>query len=55
MQLLALPARGESAQVVHDALTALFLACGAPLVLKSDNGDGFRAAAIEELLRAWKV
>lgn len=55
MQLLALPTRDESAQVVHDALTALFLAYGPPLVLKSDNGGGFRAAEIEELLRAWKV
>ena len=36
-------------------LAALFSRHGAPLVLKSDNGSPFGEAAVQELLRMWKV
>jgi transposase InsO family protein len=49
-QLLALPVPDTSAQVVCDALRALFAEHGAPLVLKSDNGSGFIAADTRALL-----
>lgn len=41
MTLLSLPIRDESAATVIPALTMLFAAVGAPLVLKSDNGSAF--------------
>ena len=41
MTLLSLPIKDESAASVIPALTMLFAAAGAPLVLKSDNGSAF--------------
>jgi transposase InsO family protein len=49
-QLLALPVPDTSAQVVCDALCALFAEHGPPLVLKSDNGAAFIAKPTRELL-----
>ena len=54
-QLLALPCESQRAEVVCDALRALFAEHGAPLVLKSDNGSGFVAAATERLLEQHEV
>lgn len=48
--LLALPVAGEDHQTVADALKALFLQFGTPLLLKSDNGSGFIHACVEQLL-----
>jgi transposase InsO family protein len=50
-QLLALPAPDTSAAIATDALRALFVEHGAPLVLKSDNGAAFTASVTRELLR----
>src|SRR5262245_24925432 len=50
-QLLARPTLGESAWVVMVALRALFREHGAPLVIKADNGGGFRAWETKALLR----
>jgi len=41
--LLLLACRGERSGVVCAALSVLFLALGVPLVIKMDNGSGFRA------------
>jgi transposase InsO family protein len=54
-QLLWLPVADESARMARDALAALFAQQGAPLVLKSDNGAGFLAGQVGELLAAWQV
>jgi transposase InsO family protein len=54
-QLLWLPTLREDAPTVEDALGALFKQHGAPLVMKSDNGPAFRAAATKELLADWSV
>lgn len=54
-QLLALPAEGQRSEVVRAALEALFVAHGAPLVLKSDNGSAFAAADTRALLAAHGV
>jgi transposase InsO family protein len=48
--LLALPVCAESARVVAGALAMLFMQHGPPLVLKSDNGSPFIAAAAAGLL-----
>ena len=50
-QLLWLPVEHEDAATVIDALDDLFVAHGAPLVLKCDNGPAFRAKATKGLLR----
>jgi transposase InsO family protein len=50
MQLLWQPVAAQSAAVAAQALAGLFATCGAPLVLKSDNGSGFVAGAVAELL-----
>ena len=50
-QLLWLPVAGATAAVVALALRGLFAEYGPPLVLKSDNGSAFGAAAVQELLR----
>src|SRR6185295_15872220 len=49
-QLLALPVPHTSAQVVCEALRALFVEHGTPLVLKSDNGAAFIAEVTRTLL-----
>lgn len=54
-QLLALPVESPSAKVVRDALTALFLIYGAPLVIKSDNGSAFIEEEARKLLAAHRV
>ncbi len=53
--LLWQPVLSESAATVSAALVPLFLAYGAPWVLKSDNGPAFRAVATKELLARWGV
>lgn len=53
--LLWLPVTGQSAQVVTDALQALFAQHGCALVLKSDNGPGFRAVQTTEVLNEERV
>jgi len=50
MALLSLPIRDESAASVIPALTMLFAAVGAPLVLKSDNGSAFIDEGTAKLL-----
>ena len=54
-QLLAMPARSESAAEVTLVLEQLFLQHGPPLVLKQDNGSGFIAEATLELCRKYGV
>jgi transposase InsO family protein len=49
-QLLWLPVPEATAAIVALALRGLFAAYGPPLVLKSDNGSAFGAAAVQELL-----
>jgi len=49
-QLLWLPVVDATAPTVVEALHGLFAIHGAPLVLKSDNGSAFGAAAVQELL-----
>ncbi len=51
--LAALPCPEQSGAVVRDALLALFLRHGAPLVLKSDNGSPLVDKSVRELLAAW--
>lgn len=50
MQLLSLPTRDQTAQTVMDALACLFVEHGPPLVMKSDNGSGFKAHSVRDLL-----
>ncbi len=52
-QLLALPVEGESARATRDALEALFLVFGPPLVMKSDNGSPLVAEEVQQLLEMW--
>jgi len=54
-QLLALPAEDQSAEVARAALVALFKEHGPPLVLKSDNGSGFIASELRNLLAENRV
>jgi transposase InsO family protein len=49
-QLLWLPVADATAATVVEALRSLFAEYGPPLVLKSDNGSAFGAAAVQELL-----
>lgn len=51
--LLWQPVLKESAAVVRAALVPLFLAFGAPWVLKSDNGPAFSADDTKQLLAQW--
>jgi transposase InsO family protein len=51
-QLLWLPVAQPTAHETVLALSALFVVYGAPLVLKSDNGSPFIAAATQALLAA---
>ena len=53
--LLWLPVPDKSASVVRDALRALLLELGAPLVLKHDNEGAFCADEVRELLAAHGV
>lgn len=50
MELFALPAEHADAETVRDALEALFRWCGAPLVIKSDNGSAFTSELLREFL-----
>lgn len=54
-QLAWLPVLDESADSTIEALQWLFLEYGPPLVLKSDNGPGFIAAATRRFLDRWQV
>lgn len=49
-QLLSLPTRDQTAQTVSDAIMSLFAQHSPPLVLKSDNGGGFKARDVRALL-----
>jgi len=53
--LAAVPAETDDARTTCDVLRALFAEHGAPLVMKSDNGPHFIAAAVVELLAAFGV
>ena len=53
--LLWLPVEEATARTTSQALAALFLQYGCPLVMKADNGGHFRAKAVEEMLRQQKV
>ena len=48
-QLLWLPAEEAAGRVAADALTGLFMAHGAPLVLKCDNGASFTSGTVRQL------
>jgi transposase InsO family protein len=54
-QLLWRPVMAESAKVVLAELEPLFMAYGAPWVLKSDNGPAFRADITKRFLARWEV
>jgi transposase InsO family protein len=53
--LLWLPVADVTADTVVAALTDLFIRHGAPLVLKSDNGSAFIAAAVRQLAENFGV
>jgi transposase InsO family protein len=55
MQLAWRPVANLSAVTVKQELEVLFVVCGAPLVLKSDNGSAFRADDLKAFLRRWRV
>jgi hypothetical protein len=55
MQLAWLPVPDETAETTHGALRALFVEHGPPLVLKSDNGSGFKSERVRALLSEWGV
>jgi transposase InsO family protein len=50
-QMLALPCKGESTEVVLPSLQHLFARHGPPLVLKSDNGSAFIAKEVQARLQ----
>jgi len=54
-QLAWLPVLDETAKTTCDALLALFIEYGPPLVLKSDNGSGFKSHRLAALLDHWQV
>lgn len=54
-QLLWRPVWALTAEVVGAELLPLFLAYGAPWVLKSDNGSAFRDEGTKRLLQRWSV
>lgn len=53
--LLALPCEDETARTTVEALRALFLQHGAPLVLKADNGSAFIAGVTKALCFSFGV
>lgn len=53
--LAAYPCEHASAATTVMVLRELFRCCGAPLVLKTDNGSHFTAVEVEALLAAWGV
>jgi len=53
--LLSLPVEAETSRSTRDALRALFLEYGVPLVIKSDNGSPFIAEETEKLLAEWGI
>jgi transposase InsO family protein len=55
MQLGWLPVPDETAETTMDALAALFVEYGPPLVLKSDNGSGFKSERLMAFLDQWGV
>jgi transposase InsO family protein len=50
VQLMAMPVAGETAEETIAGLQSLFREHGEPLVIKSDNGSGFIACAVESFL-----
>jgi transposase InsO family protein len=54
-QLLWLAVEREDAATVVEALGALFTEHGPPLVMKCDNGPGFRAQTTKRMLYDWRV
>ena len=54
MELDWLPVPDETAATTRDALLALFVEFGPPLVLKSDNGSAFKGDVIT-LLDDWQI
>ena len=54
-QLLTWLCAGESAEIVQLALESLFERHGPPLVLKDDNGSGFIALRVQEVLARYGV
>jgi len=54
-QLLWLPVEREDAATVVETLGDLFEEHGPPLVMKCDNGPGFRAAMTKQMLGDWRV
>lgn len=54
-QLLVLPAVSQDTGPVLDALQALFLRHGPPLVMKTDNGAAFVSQETKAFLETWKV
>ncbi|MCE9566564.1 MAG: DDE-type integrase/transposase/recombinase, partial [Planctomycetes bacterium] len=54
-QILWLPVENATGEVARDALAALFVTHGAPLVLKSDNGSPFTGSVVQELLAKHEV
>src|SRR6185437_1941114 len=55
LQLLWQPIEAATAETAAHALEALFAHCGAPLVLKCDNGSPFGADAVQGLLARYEV
>ena len=55
LQLAWLPVLDETAETTIGVLQWLFLEHGPPLVLKSDNGSGFIAEAMQRFLEHWQV
>jgi transposase InsO family protein len=55
MQLAWLPVPDQTAETTCDALLALFVEHGPPLVLKSDNGSAFISQLLAAMLRDWRV
>src|SRR5262249_37199009 len=54
-QLCWRPVSGETAEVAAGVLAGPFIEHGPPLVLKTDNGSGLRAAGVQTLLEAHRV
>lgn len=54
-QLLWRPVLAPTAEVVIAELTPLFMTCGAPWVLKSDNGSAFIAEQTRNFLGRWQA
>jgi transposase InsO family protein len=54
-QLYALPTHSKAALEVRNALAALFIRYGPPLVIKCDNASEFKSDEVQDLLAAQKV